>query len=96
VPARPLFAIVAAAILLLIGRGAEAACTPTRTNACVNLSIASDISKQIVLDEERGQKPGDKTLVQKPADPAPYTGPTLGVSSMVRRAPTVGYRWSLE
>ena len=27
---------------------------------------------------------------------APYTGPTVGVSDRVRRAPTVGYRWSLQ
>lgn len=61
--------------------------------AMVNFSAVPDISRQIVSAEPDAAKP-KKSVVEAPPITT-YTGPTVGVDSMIH-APTVGYYWSLE
>ena len=52
-------------------------------------------AQQIVADEQIAVPP--KTATRAAAEtPQAYTGPTIGAAQNVRRAPTVGYRWSLD
>ena len=87
--------IIAAAVLT--GGTAWSACPQGQSRGqsrnCVNLDGVPQISQQIVADERIATAP--KTAPA--AEPAPaYTGPSLGVSKMLRRAPTVGYRWAID
>jgi len=84
-------AIVAASILA-VGT-AWSACPPGQSRNCVNLDGVPQISQQIVADERIATAP--KTAPAAEPTPA-YTGPSLGVSKMLRRAPTVGYRWAID
>ncbi len=88
-------AIVAAS--LLAGSPAWSACprgqSPSQSRNCVNLDGVPQISQQIVADERIATAP--KTAPAAEPTPA-YTGPSLGVSKMLRRAPTVGYRWAID
>ena len=61
--------------------------------AGLNFSTVPTISEQIVTEEH--PSPKQQKLTIDPPVPAPYTGPTFG-TSLGRRAPTVGYQWSLE
>ena len=84
-------AVVAASVL---GAGAAGAACPTAaTGHCVNLDLVPQISQQVVAAE-----PIVAPLKEVPAaEPRPaYTGPIVGAAKNLRRAPTVGYRWSLE
>jgi hypothetical protein len=87
---------VAAAIA---GTPANAACAVkgpygcADTGSAVNLNSVPDIASKIVGEEPISAKQG-KTATE-PTAPAPYTGPIVGVTSG-KRAPTVGYSWSLE
>jgi hypothetical protein len=81
------------------GATAEAGpCGPKNSHPCadsgqsIDLSSVPDITKKIVGEESVIQsrtKP-----VNEPAAASPYSGPTIGISG--KRAPTVGYSWSLE
>jgi hypothetical protein len=81
------------------GTAANPACNAKGPNRCadagaaVNLSSVPDIASEIVRQEPIGSKP-DKPATA-PAAAAPYTGPIFGLTSG-KRAPTVGYSWSLE
>jgi hypothetical protein len=59
----------------------------------INFNSVPAISQQIVAEEHTDQKPQKLTI--DPLTPAPYTGPTFG-TSLGKRAPTIGYQWSLE
>jgi len=59
----------------------------------INFSSVPTISEQIVTEEHTNQKP--QKFTTDPPTPAPYTGPTFGTTSG-KRAPTIGYQWSLE
>jgi hypothetical protein len=88
-------AIVVASVLT--GSTAWSACLPSQSNSCVDLGIVPQISQQIAAGE---RTPGPSKSVPE-ADPTPpYTGPTLGpttgAGTAIRRAPMVGYRWSLD
>jgi hypothetical protein len=61
--------------------------------AVLNFSSVPTISEQIVTEEHTN--PRQQKLTIDPPAAAPYTGPTFG-TSLGRRAPTVGYQWSLE
>ena len=61
--------------------------------AVLNFSSVPTISEQIVTEEHPDAK--QQKLTIDPPAAAPYTGPTFG-TSLGRRAPTVGYQWSLE
>jgi hypothetical protein len=61
--------------------------------ATLNFSSVPTISEQIVTEEHTN--PRQQKLTIDPPAAAPYTGPTFG-TSLGRRAPTVGYQWSLE
>jgi hypothetical protein len=78
---------------LLAGGAAWSACPPGQSRNCVDLGSVPQISQQIVDGEHIAAPP--KTTPPGDAQPA-YTGPALGVSKMIRRAPTVGYHWALE
>lgn len=82
-----------AAASILVGGSAWGACPPGSSKNCVNLDSLPQISQEIVASERISTKP--KTAPVTEPD-KPYTGPTVGVSSMARRAPTVGYRWSID
>jgi hypothetical protein len=98
------FAMAIAAGLLLASGGAQAACTtskaakrhkPHTTAGCViNFNAVPEISKKIVAEEQRGQPAPRPVFVEPQA--APYTGPTIGLNHMVRRAPEIGYKWSIN
>jgi hypothetical protein len=83
--------IIAAA--LLAGGTAWSACPPGQSRNCLNLGSVPQISQQIVADEHIAAPP--KTAPADDVQPA-YTGPALGVSKMIRRAPTVGYHWAID
>jgi len=87
--------IVAAS--LLAGGAAWSACPPGQSHSpsrnCVDLGSVPQISQQIGAGERIAKPP--KTAPDTEAQ-APYTGPALGVSKMLRRAPTVGYRWAID
>jgi hypothetical protein len=65
--------------------------------ATLNFSSVPTISEQIVTEEHpvQTQLQTQQKLTTDPPASAPYTGPTFG-TSLGRRAPTVGYQWSLE
>jgi hypothetical protein len=92
-------AIVAASIVA--GSTAWSACpqgqSPSQSHSqsrnCVNLDGVPQISQQIVAGEHIPTPP--KTNPVAEATPG-YTGPAVGVSKMLRRAPTVGYRWAID
>lgn len=85
-------AIVAASILG--GGAAGAACgTRTKDHCVVDLGLVPQISQQIVATEHI-VAPRKEAPVAEP-QPA-YTGPTVGAAKNVRRAPEVGYRWSID
>ena len=75
-------------------------CAPGSTHNCFNVpatidfSSVPEISKQIVGQENTGQK--QQTPTFEPPAAAPYTGPIFGASPRPGRIPTVGYSWSLE
>jgi hypothetical protein len=87
-------AIIAACILSLSGGAAWSACAPSRSGNCVDLDLVPQISQQIVADEHIAAPP--KTAAPPAETPRAYTGPTLGAAQNLRRAPTLGYRWSLD
>jgi len=83
--------IVAASVLG--SNFAWSACPTSRWRDCVNLDQVPQISQQIVAGERLAPLP--KAAPTAESTPA-YTGPTVGAAANLRRAPTVGYRWSLE
>ncbi|HEX3535932.1 MAG TPA: hypothetical protein VHU15_04125 [Stellaceae bacterium] len=93
--------IAVIAVALLCGGGVNAACPPGETKGCakldlkkVDLNMVPEVSEQIVARERSAgaKKAGPPEAAAKD----PYTGPTLGVSDRVRRAPVVGYHWSID
>ena len=103
---------VAIAVLVSVGLAgsiARAACpdpakahTPKARAAAlncvshVNLGAVPAISANVVADEPA---PAARAPTYTDPKPAPYEGPTLGMSKPdpgVRAVPTVGYKWSLE
>ena len=81
------------AVSVLAGSTAWSACPPGQSRNCVNLDGVPQISQQIVAGEHVAAPP--KTAPPGEANPA-YTGPAVGVSKMLRRAPTVGYHWAID
>jgi len=85
------------AATLPAGGAAWSACPPgqahNQSRNCVDLGSVPQISQQIVDGEHIAAPP--KTAPPGDAPPA-YTGPALGVSKMIRRAPTVGYHWAID
>ena len=85
-------AIVAAS--LVCSASAGAACPPAQGRDCaINLDAVPQISRQIVAGQRVAPAP-KKFPFANPDEP--YTGPTLGVSDKLRRAPEIGYRWSIN
>ena len=74
-------------------------CGPKTSYPCtdngqsIDLSSVPDITKKIVGEEPAIRS--QKNPLNNPAAAAPYTGPIVGITSG-KRAPTVGYSWSLE
>ena len=88
-------AAIIAASVLASGAG-WAACpseTAKRSQHCVNLDLVPQISRQLVADEHIAAPPKQAPAAKPEAG---YTGPTIGLNHMVRRAPEVGYRWSIN
>jgi len=67
-------------------------CT-NNTGQNIDLNSVSDITSKIVSEQPVTQS--QIKTVNEPAVAAPYSGPIVGVTSG-KRAPTVGYSWSLE
>jgi hypothetical protein len=68
-------------------------CTNNADGQSIDLNSVPEITNKIVREEpaiQSQQKP-----VNNPAAALPYTGPIVGITSG-KRAPTVGYSWSLE
>jgi len=87
-------AVAVLSALLLSGTAASGGCVVRRGHPCLSFDRLPEISRQIVK-REAVVPPAKPQPVAAPAS-VPYTGPTVGVSNMVRRAPTVGYRWALQ
>ncbi len=83
-------AVVAASVL---GGGSAWAACPGTPGHCINLDLVPQISQQIVATEHIVAPPKDAPATE--SQPA-YTGPTVGLATNVRRAPTLGYRWALH
>ena len=90
-------AITAMSAITAVNAGS---CPPGSTHNCFDLperidfSSVPEISKQIVSDDNTGQK--QKQPTGEPSPPASYTGPIFGVSPRPGRMPVIGYSWSLE
>ncbi len=83
-------AVIAAAAC---GGGAALGACPTGRGHCVDLDLVPQISQQIVATEPVVAPRKELPVIE----PAPaYTGPIVGTAKNLRRAPTVGYRWSIE
>jgi hypothetical protein len=85
-------AIVAASILS--SSAAWSGCPPGKVRNCVDLDLVPQISQQIVADEHIAVPA--KAVAPLNAAKSGYTGPTVGAAANLRRAPTVGYRWSID
>ena len=91
------------AVLLVLSVAAAGAqpCGPKKRvdcvlpNPAVDFSGVSDISKKIVAEEPPPAAAPAKPVADGPPASAPYTGPTIGAAPLPR-APTVGFKWSLE
>ncbi|MBV8508426.1 MAG: hypothetical protein JOZ11_21805 [Alphaproteobacteria bacterium] len=87
------------AITAVTATAEAGSCGPKNSYSCANdrqnidLSSVPDITKKVVGDEPVIQS--QPKPVNNPAAGSPYTGPIVGVTSG-KRAPTVGYSWSLE
>jgi hypothetical protein len=85
---------------ILAGMPANAGCIPRGSGHCidtgsaVDLNSVSDIASKIVSEEPSGKKQ-DQPVRTEVAAPTPYTGPIVGAAPG-KRAPTVGYSWSLQ
>jgi hypothetical protein len=92
------FPISAVILAAYVAAAAAAPCGPPGHHrrcvaaTSVDFSAVPDIGKKIVAAEP-APPPSKPTFNGKPAQP--YTGLTLGVAPLPR-APTVGYKWSLE
>jgi hypothetical protein len=92
------YAIVMVAVTTATSANAGGCSRETSRN-CLNFPAVLDfssvpaISEQIVTEARPDQT--QHKLTTDPPAPAPYTGPSFG-TSLGRKAPTVGYRWSLE
>lgn len=86
-------AAIVTAYMLGSGAAAWAACPAGPSRDCVDLNLAAKISQDIVAAEPPAAAPKRAPAA---AAQTPYTGPTLGVSDRVRRAPEIGYRWSIN
>jgi len=89
--------VVIVAASLFTGSAAWSACVPSRSNNCIDLGDVPQISQQIVAGETIAAPP--KTAPdsgQSQTYTGPTLGPTTGAGTPVRRAPTVGYHWSLD
>ena len=84
-------AIVAAS--LSAGGAAWSACPHGQSRNCLDLDAVPQISQRIVAREHVAPAPKSAPAAEKP--PA-YTGPTVGLSRMVRQVPILGYRWSTD
>jgi hypothetical protein len=82
-----------AAAFLASAIAASAACPPGQPKSCVDLDLTPKVSQDIIGAEQLSPRP--KAAPASVVD-APYTGPTVGFSDKVRRAPKIGYRWSLD
>jgi hypothetical protein len=75
------------------GSAAEAAClNGTPISRCVNLSFAPDPAAVSTDTTDSPAKPP----FDYNGNTSPYTGPTFGLTPNERRAPTIGYRWSVD
>ncbi|HZT86948.1 MAG TPA: hypothetical protein VFA12_03195 [Stellaceae bacterium] len=101
-----------AAAVLLAGTAANAGCPAAAVNGkaktharagaadcIVSFKAVPEISKKIVADEQKGKIVPRPTFAEPV--PEPYTGPTVGASgsavgTIVRRAPEIGYKWSID
>jgi hypothetical protein len=92
-------AALAVALLAVTTPVDAAPCHPNTSHNClatkpsVSFSSVPDISKEIVSEEPKAEKPATQSLEAPPI--TTYTGPMVGIDTMVR-APTVGYYWSLD
>ena len=93
------FAVVLASVVAAMTTAQAGPCAPKRSSPCdgtsagVDLNSVSDIADRIVGQEPTGRK--SEPAGPGAADPAPYTGPLIGVAPGTR-APTIGYSWSLH
>jgi hypothetical protein len=92
--------VLAIAAVTAAARADAGSCGPKYPYQCTNntgqnidLNSVSDIASKIVSEQPVTQS--QKKTVNEPAVAAPYSGPIVGVTSG-KRAPTVGYSWSLE
>jgi len=70
-----------------------AGCPSQKTLACVDFSLGAQAAQQIVAVDKT-----QKTTKPVPAidEKKPYTGPTVGLTPTVHKAPTLGYRWAID
>jgi hypothetical protein len=84
-------AVVAMAVLG--GGSVWAACPPRHRHDCVDLNLAPQVSQDIIAAEPLVTAPKNAPVA---APNSPYTGPTIGLTPQVRRAPEIGYRWAIN
>jgi hypothetical protein len=85
------------AIILLGGSIAAPGACPTGKHRgdCVDLGAVPQISQQIVAAERPVTTPAKAAPVPA-VEKKPYSGPTVGLTPTVKKAPTVGYRWAID
>jgi hypothetical protein len=73
------------------GPGKRKHCVPPDTT--VDLSSVGDISQKIVAGEPA---PAPVKPVWSGDPTSDYNGPSLGLAPLPKRAPEIGYKWSIE
>jgi hypothetical protein len=81
------------AVFVAAAAAASAACPPGKTAGCVNLDLTPKVSQDIIGTEGLSIRPKAAPVS---AEKTPYTGPTVGFSDRLRRAPEIGYKWSID
>jgi hypothetical protein len=91
--------LLALGVALAGAAGAQAACPPGQARggcAKVDLGVVPEISQKIVAQEGAVATP-NPPLPSAGAATQFYTGPMLEVTTnKARRAPTIGYHWSID
>jgi hypothetical protein len=81
------------AALLLGSTEGGGACLAGASGKCISFDALPQISQQVAGNDHLA--PGARKAAVSGAD-KPYTGLTIGIAPNLRRAPTVGYKWSFD
>jgi hypothetical protein len=86
------FSLMVIVLYLSAAANAGAACPPKQAKNCVDLDGIPQIAGQIVAGEKYTPPPAKAPF----EDATAASGPIIGMSDKLRRAPEIGYRWAIH